>query len=174
MSHKTLVNGTSYNIISGKTLISGTSYNISKGKSLISGTSYNINFGPPSVAILYTDGTFTVQKEEIIEPGKSVLNTYKGFSNKIISGGPWSSYDKNYIKTVKFDNSYGGTQMYEWFKDSQSLKNADCGLYIENMSGAYSNCTNLTTAVCGDNVTSMAYAYYNCRNLTAAVCGDRV
>lgn len=46
MGHKTLINGTAYNISGGKTLIGGTSYDISGGKTLIGGTGYNISFSP--------------------------------------------------------------------------------------------------------------------------------
>ena len=45
MAHKTLINGTSYNIGGGETLIGGTSYKINKGKTLINGTGQNITFG---------------------------------------------------------------------------------------------------------------------------------
>lgn len=47
MAHKTLINGTSYDIKSGKALISGTGYDIKKGRTLIGGTGYNISFGQP-------------------------------------------------------------------------------------------------------------------------------
>lgn len=59
MSHKTLINGTAYNITSGKSLVSGTIYNISSGKTLVSGTGYNINlrYWKPT-AMLYDDGDF--------------------------------------------------------------------------------------------------------------------
>lgn len=45
MAHKTLINGTSYDIKSGRTLIGGTSYDIKKGRTLIDGTGYDIKFG---------------------------------------------------------------------------------------------------------------------------------
>ena len=47
MAHKTLVNGTSYEISGGKTLVNGTAYSISGGKTLVGGTSYGIGFGTP-------------------------------------------------------------------------------------------------------------------------------
>lgn len=47
MAHKTLVNGTSYDITGGRTLIDGTGYDISKGRTLVSGTGYDIRFLPP-------------------------------------------------------------------------------------------------------------------------------
>ena len=45
MSHKTLVNGTSYEISGVKTLVDGTAYSISGGKTLVGGTAYEIGFG---------------------------------------------------------------------------------------------------------------------------------
>lgn len=54
MSHKTLINGTAYNVIGGTTLVNGTSYSISKGNTLVGGTAYSINFGSP---VAYTDYT---------------------------------------------------------------------------------------------------------------------
>lgn len=47
MAHKTLVNGTSYEISGGKTLVNGTAYSISGGKTLVGGTAYGIGFGTP-------------------------------------------------------------------------------------------------------------------------------
>lgn len=45
MAHKTLVNGTSYEISGGKTLVDGTAYSISGGKTLVGGTTYKIGLG---------------------------------------------------------------------------------------------------------------------------------
>lgn len=43
-THKTLVNGTAYEIKGGKCLVNGTVYNIKKGRTLINGTGYVIKF----------------------------------------------------------------------------------------------------------------------------------
>ncbi len=43
-THKTLVNGTVYEVKGGKCLVNGTSYDIKKGKTLIGGTGYDIKF----------------------------------------------------------------------------------------------------------------------------------
>lgn len=45
--HKTLIDGTGYEIKSGRVLIAGTGYDIKKGRTLIGGTGYNISFGQP-------------------------------------------------------------------------------------------------------------------------------
>lgn len=46
-AHKTLVNGTAYEVKGGKCLVNGTVYSIKKGRTLIDGTGYDITFGPP-------------------------------------------------------------------------------------------------------------------------------
>lgn len=51
MSHRTLVNGTAYEIGGGKTLIGGTAYSIDKGKTLVGGTAYEVGFAPPMATV---------------------------------------------------------------------------------------------------------------------------
>ena len=46
MSHKTLANGTVYEVKGGKCLVNGTVYSIKKGRTLIGGTGYDITFAP--------------------------------------------------------------------------------------------------------------------------------
>lgn len=45
--HKTLIDGTGYEMKSGRVLIAGTGYGIKKGRTLIDGTGYDIKFGTP-------------------------------------------------------------------------------------------------------------------------------
>ena len=45
-THKTLVNGTVYEVKGGKCMVNGTVYNILKGRTLIDGTGYDITFKP--------------------------------------------------------------------------------------------------------------------------------
>jgi len=47
MAHKTLIDGTAYEISGGKTLIDGTAYSIDKGKTLVDGTAYEVSFAKP-------------------------------------------------------------------------------------------------------------------------------
>lgn len=44
MAHKTLIDGTAYEISGGKTLVNGTAYSIDKGKTLVGGTAYEVGF----------------------------------------------------------------------------------------------------------------------------------
>ena len=44
MAHKTIIDGTFYEIKGGKTLVEGTSYSIKGGKTLVNGTAYEVGF----------------------------------------------------------------------------------------------------------------------------------
>ena len=44
MAHKTLIDGTAYEISGGKTLVNGTVYSIKNGKTLVDGTAYDVIF----------------------------------------------------------------------------------------------------------------------------------
>lgn len=72
-SHKTLIDGTGYDVNAGKCLVGGTAYTLKKGRTLIGGTAYEIRFGPSEYTITLTgsggtiiyngveqNGTFTV------------------------------------------------------------------------------------------------------------------
>ena len=45
MAHKTLINGTSYEIKGGTALIDGTAFSVKSGKTLVGGTAYEVGFG---------------------------------------------------------------------------------------------------------------------------------
>lgn len=47
MAHKTIINGTAYEVKGGKCLVNGTVYSINKGRTFINGTGYDIAFKPP-------------------------------------------------------------------------------------------------------------------------------
>ena len=61
MSHKTLVNGTAYEVKGGKCLVNGTSYNIKKGRTLINGTGEDIVFS--SVSPILDENDWTTIRE---------------------------------------------------------------------------------------------------------------
>lgn len=70
MAHKTLVNGTAYEIKGGRTLVNGTGYGIKGGRTLVNGTGYNISFGIPIGSLPVGSSVFLnvggVKKEFII------------------------------------------------------------------------------------------------------------
>lgn len=91
-THKTLVNGTVYEVKGGKCLVNGTVYNILKGRTLIDGTGYDINFEPPfprkgDLITMNLDGTDRLYRVLKIVDGTTVevfrvqnLNEMVGYS----------------------------------------------------------------------------------------------
>ncbi len=53
-THKTLVNGTVYEVKGGKCLVNGTAYSIKKGRTLVDGTEYDITFGSNKIKVTIT------------------------------------------------------------------------------------------------------------------------
>lgn len=73
MAHKTLINGTAYEIKDGKTLINGVSYTITGGKTLVNGTSFSISFATTD------SGTFTFYIE--VDGDYGTAGTYEATTN---------------------------------------------------------------------------------------------
>ena len=72
MAHKTLIDGTAYQVKGGRTLIDGTGYKIKKGRTLIGGTGYDIPFFEATIQILWTKGIVDREtKAESIDHGGS-------------------------------------------------------------------------------------------------------
>lgn len=57
MAHRTLINGTAYDISGGKAMVSGTGYDIASGKTLVGGTGYEIPFGGKLIPVNVKGGT---------------------------------------------------------------------------------------------------------------------
>lgn len=86
MSHKTIVNGTVYEVKGGKCLVNGTVYSINKGRTLIGGAGYDITL--PGVVISVS--TLSV--------GQSVYAKVNGAVKEFIvvhQGKPSSIYDES-------------------------------------------------------------------------------
>ena len=79
MAHKTLVNGTVYEVKGGKCLVNGTAYSIKNGRTLIGGTGYDITFAPPYDPV-FANNTW----EQIIEAchNNEVPDTWKVADHK--------------------------------------------------------------------------------------------
>lgn len=106
MSHKTLVNGTVYEVDGGKTLIDGVAYSIDKGKTLAGGTVYEVGFGPSEATITITGDSWyfavvTIDETEYTNCGNGVTltvpigteitcfvqdNSYGGYGKIIVNG----------------------------------------------------------------------------------------
>lgn len=66
MAHKTLINGTAYEIDGGKTLVNGTAYEVDKGKTLVGGTAYEVSFEPPDTKLIVNSDLYTASNGEYI------------------------------------------------------------------------------------------------------------
>lgn len=108
MAHKTLVNGTAYEVNGGKCLVNGTVYSIKKGRTLIGGTGYDITFAPPPMPVkgdlitMNLDGTSRLYR---------VLSV-NGNVCKVM--GMWDDFTSKYNGTSTTTNFNGTTaQKYE-------------------------------------------------------------
>ncbi len=126
MAHRTLINGTAYEICGGKTLVGGTAYEIGKGKTLIGGTAYEIGFTP-------TLGELAV--------GSSVFMNVKGVRTEFLvvhQGLPGSMYDSScngtWLLMKDIYTLYGWSDPYNESTNGNDYECATIGVY---MNGAY-------------------------------------
>lgn len=121
-THKTLVNGTAYEIKGGKCLVNGTVYNILKGRTLIGGTGYDITF--PSA------GT----KLSALGVGQSVFTNVSGVKKEFLvvhQGLPSSLYDSSCDGTwLLMKDIY---EMRQWNSNSELLyENSSIHSYLNS------------------------------------------
>lgn len=138
-THKTLVNGTTYEVKGGKCLVNGTVYNIKKGRTLIDGTGYDINFEPDvsltwyfnqtlSIPVSTTSTTFstrahyegnskTITGIQIINRGDNPNMSYLG------SGFAFTAWDQRRgwvdtaYRTITFDEAPSG-DLLAWLQEN--------------------------------------------------------
>lgn len=120
--HKTLVNGTAYEVMGGKCLVNGTVYNILKGRTLIGGTGYDITF--PSA------GT----KLSALGVGQSVFTNVSGVKKEFLvvhQGLPSSLYDSSCDGTwLLMKDIY---EMRQWNSNSELLyENSSIHSYLNS------------------------------------------
>lgn len=88
--HKTLIDGTGYEIKSGRVLIAGTGYDIKKGRTLIGGTGYDVKFSVPVGELAVGTSVFMnvngVRKEFIVGHQGNLTLTY---NDSEFSSGTW-------------------------------------------------------------------------------------
>lgn len=122
MSHKTLVNGTSYEISGGKTLVNSTAYSISGGKTLVGGTAYEIGFGGTPVGEV---GGLAV--------GGSVYMSVGGVSTEFLvvhQGLPSSLYDSSCDGTWLLAKDILSTP--KWDSTNNDYANSDIHIYMNS------------------------------------------
>ena len=131
MAHKTLVNGTVYEVNGGKCLVNGTSYAIKKGRTLIGGTGYDITFGPLPMPVkgdlitMNLDGTSRLYRVLSVNGNVcKVLGMWDDFTSKY--NGTSTTTNFNGITAQKYEGSTLDTYLNTtWYnKLSSEAKNA--------------------------------------------------
>lgn len=84
-THKTLVNGTVYEVKGGKCLVNGTVYNILKGRTLIGGTGYDITF--PESLVMPVKGDLITMNLDGTDRQYRVLKIVDGTTVEVL--GMW-------------------------------------------------------------------------------------
>lgn len=98
-AHKTIINGTAYEVKGGKCMVNGTVYNILKGRTLINGTGYDINFEPDVSLTWYFNETIDITSQ----PDK-----FWGYSSGIAVSFVSGYYGFTYDHLIRgYDDTYG-------------------------------------------------------------------
>ena len=149
MSHKTLVNGTAYEVNGGKCLVNGTVYNILKGRTLIGGTGYDITFGPPPMPVkgdlitMNLDGTARLYR---------VLSV-NGNVCKVM--GMWDNFTSEYNET-SMTTDFNGTT-------GQKYEGSTLDTYL-NITWYNTLSSEAKNAIVPENVVQYCYKYYDAPN----------
>ena len=138
-THKTLVNGTTYEVKGGKCLVNGTVYNIKKGRTLIDGTGYDINFEPDvsltwyfnqtlSIPVSTTSTTFstrahyegdskTITGIQIINRGDNPNMSYLGSGFASTAWDQRRGWRDTAYRTITFDEAPSG-DLLAWLQEN--------------------------------------------------------
>lgn len=138
-THKTLVNGTVYQVKGGKCLVNGTVYNILKGRTLINGTGYDINFEPDvsltwyfnqtlSIPVSTTSTTFstrahyegdskTITGIQIINRGDNPNMSYLGSGFASTAWDQRRGWRDTAYRTITFDEAPSG-DLLAWLQEN--------------------------------------------------------
>ena len=138
-THKTLVNGTAYDVKGGKCLVNGTVYNILKGRTLIGGTGYDINFEPDvsltwyfnqtlSIPVSTTSTTFstrahyeggskTITGIQIINRGDNPNMSYLGSGFASTAWDQRRGWRDTAYRTITFDEAPSG-DLLAWLQEN--------------------------------------------------------
>lgn len=133
-THRTIMDGTVYEIKGGKTLIDGTAYSIDKGKTLIDGTAYEVGFAE-MVTITLTGTTYAYVE-------------YNGTQYKAPATFEVAVGDQIYLQTNPAPRGgyiyLNGTQVATGSGSAQYSYTVTCDATIEtkqNNSGANTSCS---------------------------------
>lgn len=126
--HKTLIDGTGYEIKSGRVLIAGTGYDIKKGRTLMGGTGYDISFGTPVGELAVGSSVYMnvngVRKEFIVvHQGNPDSSLYDASCN-----GTWVLMKDVYAKVDVGVDYYYHTGKTNAYLNNTFLKLLDSGV----------------------------------------------
>ena len=145
MAHKTLVNGTDYEVNGGKCLVNGTSYDIKKGRTLINGTGYDITFGP----VMPVKGDLITMNLD----GKSRLYRVLSVNGNVYKVlGMWDDFTSDYNETIKTTNFNGTT--------AQKYEGSILDTYL-NTTWYNTLSSEAKNAIVPENVVQYCYKYYD-------------
>ncbi len=144
MAHKTLVNGTAYEISGGKTLVNGTGYKIKSGKTMVGGTVYEVGFAPATAILTITAsnsardylavyGTYTTLHIRYTTPDgiSGTLEINDNGTYKILKG----SYEFPVGTTIRIESEARNSKIYQYLYLNGTLVNeSDIGWdYIQTL-----------------------------------------
>lgn len=115
--HKTLIDGTGYEIKSGRVLIGGTGYSIKKGRTLIGGTGYDISFTTPLGEL--DEGTL-VKLNEDGSPVEFYVAKHD-YESDLNGTGRTLLVRKDCYVSRNFDSymcGFTSSSLYTWFNDT--------------------------------------------------------
>ena len=147
MSHKTLVNGTSYDVNGGKCLVNSTSYDIKKGRTLIGGTGYDITF--LSAVTMPVKGDLITMNLDGTSRLYRVLSV-NGNVCKVL--GMWDDFTSKYNRRDTTTNFNGIT--------AQKYEGSDLDTYL-NTTWYNTLSSEAKNAIVPENVVQYCYKYYN-------------
>lgn len=111
-AHKTLINGTAYEVKGGKCMVNGTVYSIKKGRTLIGGTGYDINFEPDVSLTWYFNETIDITSQP---------DNFWGYSSGIAVSFVSGYYGFTYDHLIRgYDDTYGVRTLIYYRKISET------------------------------------------------------
>lgn len=145
MAHKTIVNGTAYEVKGGKCLVNGTVYDIKKGRTLIGGTGYDIMFKLPmpvkgDIITMNLDGT--ERQYRVLSVNGNVCKVF----------GMWDDF-KSVYNSTSITTSFGSTTAQKY--EGSTLDTYLNTTWYNTLSSA------AKAAIVPENVVQYCYKYYN-------------
>ena len=147
MAHKTLVNGTAYEVTGGKCLVNGTVYSIKKGRTLIGGTGDDITF--QSAVTIPVKGDLITMNLDGTSRLYRVLSV-NGNVCKVL--GMWDDLTSKYNETSTTTNFNGIT--------AQKYEGSTLDIYL-NTTWYNKLSSEAKNAIVPENVVQYCYRYYS-------------